>query len=130
MASEDTEAEVFMLMLRLEFPEVELFTYHTPNEGKHNPRYRQGQVKRGLKSGVPDYHVAYPCGGYPGLFIELKKPGGGLTKSGKVSRRGEVSESQREWLSRLREVGFATAVCWGAEEAMEAVRTYLEGRYA
>jgi hypothetical protein len=130
MASEDQEAEAFSFMFEHAYPTVWAFTYHVPNEGKHKAWYRKAQRKRGVKPGVPDYHIAYPFGGFPGLYIELKKKGGGLTKSGNVSKRGTVSDEQKEWLERFKEVGFATAVCWGAEEAMEVVTAYLEGRFS
>ena len=47
----------------------------------------------GVKAGVPDIFFPWPCFGFAGLFIELKKP------------KGRTSPAQDEWIAALVRVG-------------------------
>lgn len=38
-----------------------------------------------------------------------------------------MSPSQRDWLELMSEAGYATAVAYGAAEAIELIRRYLRG---
>ena len=66
-------------------------------------------------AGVPDMFLAAPVGGYHGLYIELK------------TQTGKVSKAQREYHKRLRQEGYAVAVCYGAENAIKMLDYYLSG---
>jgi len=75
----------------------------------------------GIKSGVADILFLYPldkwmdnC--YHGLCIELKKP------------KGKQSPEQKLFQCDVRDAGYAYAVCYGWQEAVETVVKYLEGR--
>lgn len=99
---------------------------HVPNEG-HGKRGRGGAIRgailraEGLKSGVPDVLIFTPPKKSPdgedvhrsGLALELKREKG-----------GRLSESQRTWLNRLNESGWATAVANGFDEAIKVLRSY------
>ena len=69
--------------------------------------------KEGLKNGVPDLCLLFEGG--KSVYIEMKKAKGGT-----------VSKDQKEWLERLRVLGFDAYVCKGAAEAIEVVKKYLK----
>lgn len=94
------------------YPELRLLM-HVPNGGSRHrveaARFREA----GVKAGVPDIFLDCARGGYHGLRIELKAPG------------GKVSPSQVAWLDALRDENYFTRVCWSAEDAIAAIEFYL-----
>ena len=70
----------------------------------------------GVKSGVPDMFLPIPVGAYCGMFIELKRRQG-----------GQISSSQREFLRALVS-RYRAVVANGAEQAIEKILAYLEGK--
>jgi hypothetical protein len=50
-----------------------------------------------------------------GLYIEMK------------TRKGKVSPAQRAWQKRLRGMGYAAEVCYGADDAIATIEQYLAG---
>ena len=79
--------------------------YHVPNEGKRT----NGNILKaaGLKSGVPDICLPIPRNGFHGLYIEMKYG------------KNKATKEQKEYLAALDEYGYKTAICYGAQEAME-----------
>ena len=76
-------------------------------------------VKEGLKKGVPDIFLAVPKKDKHGkdkhgLFIELKVG------------KNKPSANQLWWIHSLRTEGYAVEVCYGFEEARNAIVDYLE----
>lgn len=121
------------------YPELSLM-YHIPNGGKRG-KAEAGRFRAlGVKSGVPDiflprgFHALDFVGPrqfnidgtqyavtetiYNGLYIELKR-----------LRGGTVSATQKQWIARLRDAGYAVEVCKGWEAAAAVITDYLEGRY-
>jgi len=92
--------------------------YHCPNGGSRHPAEAVHLKKLGVKPGVPDLFLPYPCGGYNGLFIEMK------------AENGVLRATQRDWIEWLREVGYAAYVCHGADAAINCIKEYLEGQNA
>lgn len=86
-----------------------------PNEGKRTKKMGGRLKAQGLRSGVPDFMVAIPCGGYHGLFVEMKYGKNGL------------SENQTKWIARLERQGFKVGAAWSSEEAKELILNYLGG---
>lgn len=78
----------------------------------------------GTKAGFPDLFVFVPKGGYHGLFIELKTPKG-KTADGKTRRAGEVSDNQEMMIELLSSQGYKAVVCYGYDEAVQAIKEYL-----
>lgn len=72
---------------------------------------------QGMKPGVPDLILPFPCGGKAGLWIEMKRRDG-----------GRLSSDQRIWLDYLNEVGYHAAVAKGWEDASKIIIDYLENR--
>ena len=67
-------------------------------------------------AGVPDMFLAVPVAPFHGLYIELK------TKTGKPSA------AQRRWQKALRLQGYASEICYGADEAIRTLGQYLDGK--
>jgi hypothetical protein len=88
----------------------------TPNGGFRHIGTARRLKAEGVRAGVPDVFLAIPNGFHAGLFIELKSPA-------KTSR---VSESQREIKCLLEKQGYACRICYGWDEAREAIEGYLK----
>lgn len=88
--------------------------YHVPNGGKRDARTAMVLKRQGVKAGVPDLCLPVSRGGYHGLYIELKVG------------KNKPTDHQREWLSDLRQQGYAAVVCYGWENAAETLADYLE----
>ena len=90
--------------------------YHCPNGG-HRHKGEAARLKaQGVKAGVSDLFLPYPCGGYAGLYVEMKHGRNGTTAA------------QEEFLAYAASVGYKTAVCYSADEAMAVITRYLEGK--
>ena len=80
------------------------------------PLQRAKQMKRlkteGLKVGIPDMCILLEGG--KSVYIELKHKSGGT-----------VSKDQKEWIERLRVLGFDAYIAKGAGEAIEIIQKYL-----
>lgn len=87
---------------------------HIPNEGKRSRRTGNDLKRQGLRPGVADYFLSYPAGGYHGAWIELKR-----------QVKSTISHHQLEFLDSKREVGYFTAVAYGANDAIYLVAKYL-----
>lgn len=92
------------------------FMYHVPNGGKRNAKEAALLKSEGVKSGVPDIVLPCSCGGYHGLYIELKR-----------QKSGKVSEDQQRYLDFLNFAGYKAVVCRGWEQAREEIMSYLKG---
>lgn len=99
---------------RMRFPELDLL-FHIPNGGSRN-RIEAAHLKRqGVKPGVPDLCLPVARGGRHGLFIELKYG------------RNRPTAEQKAWLQDLDGQDYETAVCYGWEQAVQTIETYLKG---
>lgn len=86
--------------------------YHVPNEGKRT----NGAVLKamGLKSGVPDVCLPVASHNFHGLYLEMKYG------------RNKATPEQEAFMAGLRQQGYKTAVCHGAEEAKAEILDYLQ----
>lgn len=91
--------------LKERHPEVEKMAFHL-HAGTGDP---------GSKSGLPDYFIAYPCGRFHGLYLEMKKKGGNL------------ENHQYRWLKRFQRKGYQAFCCYGLDDAKDVIEEYLEG---
>ena len=85
-----------------------------PNGGKRHIGTALKLKNEGVKSGVPDVFLAVPKNGKSGLFIEMKYG------------KNKPSANQKWWIDSLRVEGYETVVCYGFEEARDAIIKYLE----
>ena len=97
------------------FPELTLL-YHVPNGGRRDAATARALKRQGVKAGVPDLVLPVTRGAFPGMYIELKAPGGVL------------EQSQIDYLQALEKQGYLTLVCVGWQAAVEALSDYLEGK--
>jgi hypothetical protein len=99
------------------------FINHSPNGGKRETKTdAAGKTycpegirlkKMGTKKGFPDLELFIPCGGYFGLYIEMKVKG------------GSVSAEQRAIHKRMAKMGYYTAVCFGSVETIDLIKKYI-----
>ena len=71
---------------------------------------------QGMLSGVPDLFLPLPKNGHHGLYIEMK------------SEKGRLTENQQWFLSNAESLGYKTAVCYSAKEAIDAIEAYYSGK--
>jgi hypothetical protein len=93
-----------------------LLIWHCPNGGSRNVIEAANLKRQGVKSGVCDIHVDKACGGFHGLKIELK------------SAEGKLSPAQADYLERVRDEGYATAVCYDFDDFVNVLNNYLTTR--
>lgn len=94
-------------------PELGLL-FAVPNGGGRS-KAEGGRLKaEGVKPGVPDLMLPVARQGYHGLFIEMKRAGG-----------GRLSPEQREWRARLEAEGYRWVMCEGMDAGIAALREYL-----
>lgn len=87
--------------------------YHVPNEAKRTKTTASVLKAMGLSAGVPDLILDYPAGAYHGCRIELKH---GANKP---------SVHQIEWLTRMQDAGYFTAICYESDAAIRVLQKYL-----
>ena len=108
MMTEHQHQRLFIHWARLRYPNLLIFAI--PNGGQRSIVTAKRLQAEGVVAGIPDLFVA---DGRPGLFIEMKKPGGALSKS------------QKEIIPTLQKNGYYVAVCYGFEQAKIALINYL-----
>ncbi len=115
--SEDVEAQKLMQLLQLKLPKIADLIYHVPNGGKRAKFEAFRLQKQGTKPGIPDYFLPVAVAPYHGLYLELK------------AQKGTLQKSQKEWLTKLQNQGYATCVAYGAEQAYEYLCNYLDSKH-
>jgi len=96
------------------YPQLDML-YAVPNGGVRGWQTAVKLKAEGTKSGVPDMCLPVVIGGFHGLYIELKYG------------KNILSDSQRWWLKKLQEQGYCVDVCYGANEAIKLIESYLNG---
>lgn len=116
--TESNEQIAAMDWLRAQHPKIALLTMHIGNERKAT--YYAGYIMKrmGVLKGASDLFMAWPVGGFHGLFIEVK------------SKQGKPTQDQLEFIERALERGYMAKVCYGADEVIHCMRIYLSGGYA
>ena len=99
-------------------PEV-LWLHHVPLGGKRDAREAMSLKMSGVIPGILDLALDVARGGYHGLRVELKQPGG---------KCKAPSKEQAEYIKFLTEQGYATLLSNSFEEVKGFVLDYLEGR--
>lgn len=91
---------------------------HVPNGGFRNVVTGKRLKAQGVKPGVPDVLIFDPVKhvegkSYVGIAIELKRQKG-----------GQLSMHQKNWLNYLRQCGWYTVVCKGADQAIDLLLNF------
>lgn len=97
-------------------PELYLLLWANPNGGYRHKKTASYLRAEGVKAGVLDVTFAYPCGGYAGLYMEIKRLKGGT-----------VTKPQKVMINALRQAGYRAEVCKGCAEAQAVMEDYLQG---
>lgn len=117
----DEQATLFTwAKLERRFPELDLL-FAIPNGGHRNMLVAKKMKAEGVRPGVPDMFLPVARGGYHGLFLEMKTEANRPKRGGK----GGLSDLQLDWIERLKTQGYAVRVCYGFEEARNALIQYL-----
>lgn len=87
-----------------------------PNGGNRSAREGARLKKQGVKAGVSDLFLAFPTLEHSGLWVEMKAPG---------RPPSSVSKVQREWITRMNDIGYLAVVCFGMDEAIQAIKDYM-----
>lgn len=90
------------------------YMFAIPNGGSRNKIEAANLKRQGVKSGVPDIFLPVPKGEYHGLWVEMKIKG------------NKTTDNQDKWIEYLNKVGYKAIVCYGFEEARQAITKYLE----
>lgn len=93
-------------------PELRLM-YHIPNGGHRHIAVARKLKAEGVKAGVPDIFLPAPKGKFNGMYLEMKTGYNNTTKH------------QKRWIENLSEQGYFCAICWGMEDAIQALEEYL-----
>jgi hypothetical protein len=91
--------------------------FHIPNGGSRHIIEAKNLKKQGVKEGIPDYFLPYPCNGKAGMFIELKR---------RVKSQSRLTQAQAQCLAHLERVGYHTVIAYGWEDAVQKIVNYLK----
>ena len=117
LKGEDLEQQTLFQYASLQpDPRWELL-FAIPNGGHRHKTTGMLLKATGLKAGIPD--ICFPVASDPcnGLFIEMK------------FGKGRVQPAQAVWHNLLREQGYAVEVCYGAIDAIDTIKRYLDGYF-
>jgi hypothetical protein len=84
-----------------------------PNGGVRNIGTSVKLKAEGVTAGVPDLFLMIPKKAWHGLFIEMKIKG------------GKLSDSQKEFMEIANSLGYLSVVCFGFDDAKNAITAYL-----
>ena len=102
---------------------VSNYLFAIPNGGNRNVIEAKRLKAAGVKAGVSDLFLSYPSVSVHGLYIEMKKRRKDFSSDAIANLA--VTENQKLWIYRMRAAGYMAVVCYGANEAITVVRTYL-----
>lgn len=88
--------------------------FHIPNERKSSPQQGAILKRMGVVSGVSDLMIPRATKSTHGTFIELK------------SSTGRPSPAQTKFLAAMHRENYSVHVAYGAEEAINIIRTLYE----
>lgn len=122
MSEHSEQALVISWANRLQDTYPELRWLHSSLNGIYIPAPRpvvsriiNHMKAEGMKKGIPDLFLPVARHGYHGLFIEMKRDDGGA-----------VSSEQKAFMKFAEEQGYLDKVCFGYEEAKDALEWYLK----
>lgn len=112
----DEQATLIKNVRRL-YPTLGTLLIHIPNGGSRKNAFEGWRLKeQGVRAGVSDLFLPVARGGHHGLWIEFKAA---------PPNNAPPSDSQLEWLTLMREQGYAAHLCLGEAAALEVIIAYL-----
>lgn len=97
----------------LQYPQYRRHLFAIPNGGARHPAVAAKLKAEGVIPGVFDLFLMVARPGCAGMWIEMKAKG------------GKVSDHQKDFKGRAEAQGFKAVVCYGFEEAKQAIQEYL-----
>lgn len=110
---EHTEQVKLVQRVRAFYPDVLIAAI--PNGGDRTASERVRLHQEGVMAGMPDLCVMEACGGFHGLFIEMK------------TATGRQSNEQKALQLTLNAKGYLCVVARSADEGFETIKRYLNG---
>jgi hypothetical protein len=110
--SEHQEQVMLINWFRLQYPKYIIFAI--PNGGARHIVTAVKLKSEGVLAGVPDLFLMFANKGYHGMFIEMK------------AKNGNVSDKQKEFMAAANAMNYKTAVCYGFDDAKDAITKYLQ----
>jgi hypothetical protein len=112
----DEQAELVREFERL-YPHFAAYLFAIPNGGSRRNKFEGYRLKaQGVKAGVSDLFLPVPRGGFHGIWIEFKAA---------PPFDAAVTDSQKEWLSKMKEQGYDAHLAKGVAAALEVLSHYL-----
>ena len=111
-AQEQARVFEWVAWYKIRHPELGLL-YAIANGGYRHKAEAANLKRQGIKAGMPDMCLPVARWGYHSMYIELKAVG------------GKLSEKQRKCIGELEKEGNRVAICYGADEAIQALKNYL-----
>lgn len=96
-----------------------LLFHHTFNEGKRTRTMQQKVLGFGVMTGIPDFLIFEPKGGFVGLAVELKvkyKNGG----------KNYLSPAQKTAQEELKKKRWKVVTVWTIDEFFKEIRAYFQ----
>ena len=98
------------------------YLFSIPNGGTRKSKLEAYRLKlEGVEPGVSDLFFAFPCGSYCGLWIEMKQSN---------KNKSKITQSQKDWIERMNNVGYCGLVCYGWVDAKNRILEYLRKKTA
>ena len=110
---EHTEQVKLVQRVRAFYPDVIIAA--VPNGGDRTASERVRLHQEGVLAGMPDLCVMEACGGFHGLFVEMK------------TATGQQSKEQKALQLQLNNRGYLCTVARSAAEGFEIIKGYLNG---
>ena len=112
--SEHAEQVATITWFRYQYTKFDKCLWAIPNGGVRHIGTAVKLKAEGGMAGVSDLFLMMPAAKYHGLFIEMKVKG------------GKVSSSQKEFMNVAAAMGYKAVVCYGFEDAKQAINDYLQ----
>jgi hypothetical protein len=78
----------------------------------------------GMKPGVSDLFLSCPSAGRHGLYIEMKRPRETFDYPSQIKQA--MKEKQKDFIGRMRRIGYAADFAFGWDEARCLIEDYLK----
>jgi hypothetical protein len=115
--TEHQEQVAVITWFRLQHRQYANYLFAIPNGGVRNIGTAVKLKKEGVLAGVPDLFLMMPMNGYHGLWIEIK------------AINGRVSNSQKQFMGAATLMGYHAVVCYGFNDAKNAINNYLQNKF-
>ena len=118
--SESLEQEAIVEWLNYHIVLKDYF-FKTNNEGKRSEVQGNRLKRQGLRPGVSDIFIYYPCSGYHGLFLEVKR-----NKKYSLSEQSTSTWiAQEKFLNIVKSIGYSGERCYGFDDCKRIIEAYL-----